>query len=123
MQNYLLIASGGLGVFACLAHAWLGERFVLRPLYAEDASTILRNARTRDLIRAVWHIPSAAWGILGALLIYASATSATAPLLVYAAAGVFLVSGLANFAALRRAHIGAVVLISAGALALAGLYA
>lgn len=123
MQNLMLIASGGLGVFACIAHAWLGERFILRPLYAEGASTILKNPRTRDLVRAVWHIPSAAWGILGALLIYASMTSATAPLLSYAAAGVFLVSGLANFAALRRAHIGAVVLISAAALALAGHWA
>ncbi|MEE2692207.1 MAG: hypothetical protein VX640_11780 [Pseudomonadota bacterium] len=123
MQNYLLIASGGLGVFACIAHAWLGERFILRPLYAEGTSTILKNPRTRDLVRAVWHIPSAAWGILGGLLIYASMTATSAPLLICAAAGVFLVSGLANFAALRRLHIGAVVLALAAALAFAGLWA
>lgn len=123
MQNYLLIASGGLGVFAAFAHSYLSERILLGPLYAEGASTILKNPRTRGIIRAVFHIPSAAWAILGAALIYASLTATKPPLLIYAASGVFLVSGLGNFAGLRRIHLGAIVLISAAALAIAGLYA
>ncbi|MEQ8936730.1 MAG: hypothetical protein RIE56_13150 [Amphiplicatus sp.] len=123
MQNALLIASGALAIFAGFAHSYLSERILLGPLYAEGGSKVLKNPRTRDIIRAVFHIPSAAWAILGALLIYASMTATPAPLLIYAAAAVFLVSGLANFAALRRLHIGALVLTSAAALAVAGLNA
>lgn len=121
MQNTLLIASGAIAIFGSVGHSFLSERVILRPLFAETGSTVLKNARTRDIVRAVFHIPSLAWGLLGAALILAGVAAASAPLLVVAAAAVFLASGLANFAALRRVHPGAVVLISAGIFAIAGL--
>ncbi len=122
MRDYLLIASGALAILGGLGHTWIGEKVIIGPLYAEETSAVLKNPRTRDILRAVFHIPSAAWAILGAALICASLTQARAPLLVWAAAGIFLVSGFANLIALRRAHPGAIVFISAGTLALASLY-
>lgn len=123
MQISLLVVSGALGSFAAIAHAFLSEKVLLGPLYAEGASRILQNPRTRDIIRAVFYIPSATWLILAAALFYTSRAPEPDPLVIYIAAAVYLVSGLANFAALRRVHLGSVVLTAAAALAFAGLYA
>ena len=122
MASLFLIASGMLGIATGFGHSLLGERNVLRPLFAEDASAFLRKGRMRELFRGVWHLPSLAWAILGVALVQAGLAGAGNA--VAATAGtIFALSGLANWMALRSFHIGGTMAVAAGCLAFAGILA
>jgi hypothetical protein len=82
----------GFGVLA-IAHSALGERELLRPLFAREWDIGIPRVAVERILRFAWHITSVAWLGLAALALGASAW------LVLAA--VAFVSGLVIFVSLR----------------------
>lgn len=109
-----------LGVVTAVGHSVVSERFILGPLYAGRPDGILRSRATRAIIRAVFHMPSVAWAVLGTAVLVARLEGGN-PLLGIVAAIVFVVSGLGNLIALRRPHFGGLMLVAATALTIADL--
>ncbi len=100
-----------LGVIVAIAHSVLGERVILGPLYREQAKGLLATRATRDILRAVFHIPSLAWGGLG-IAVLLNRLQSGSDLLPIVAATIFALSGVANIAALRRPHPGGLILLA-----------
>jgi hypothetical protein len=71
-------------------------------------------------IRAVFHMPSIAWAVLG-IAVLAARIQGGNPLLGIVAAIIFTSSGIGNLAALRRPHFGGLMLLGAAGLTLAHL--
>jgi hypothetical protein len=109
-----------LGVATAIGHSVIGERFILGPLYAGTPSGILKSRATRAVIRAVFHMPSLAWAVLGVAVVVARIEGGNLLLSVVAAV-LFAGSGIGNLVALRRPHFGGLMLVAAAALTLADL--
>ncbi len=101
-------------------HSLISERKILGPLYADNPGGVLKSRRTRAVIRAVFHMPSMAWAVLG-IAVLAARIQGGNPLLSIVAAIIFTVSGIGNLAALRRSHFGGLMLLGAAGLTLADL--
>jgi hypothetical protein len=54
-----------LGIATAIGHSLISERKILGPLYAGNPGGVLKSHRTRAVIRAVFHMPSIAWAVLG----------------------------------------------------------
>lgn len=115
-MNILLVASAALGFGSAVGHAYLGERFVLRPLLNTPGDNrVLKTATSRSLLRWVWHLPSFAWlQIAAATLWLALSPSAFDPgakaLLVYFGAGIYMTGAVFNAWAMRGPHVGNILL-------------
>ena len=120
----LVFAAGtaAIGLVAAIGHSIVSERAILGPLFAGTPTGILKSRATRAIIRAVFHMPSVAWAVLGLAVLVARLHGGD-PLLGIVAAIVFAVSGLGNLVALRRLHFGGLLLLAATALTLADLLA
>ena len=101
-------------------HSLISERKILGPLYAGNPGGVLKSRRTRAVIRAVFHMPSIAWAVLG-IAVLAARIQRGNPLLSIVAAIIFTASGIGNLAALRRPHFGGLMLLGAAGLTLADL--
>ena len=110
-----------LGVIVGIAHSMLGERVLLGPLYREASNGVLANRSSRDIFRAVFHIPSIAWSVLG-IAVLINRVQGGGDLLPLTAALVFAISGIGNLAALRRPHPGGLILLAMAVAALADIY-
>ncbi|SIN62138.1 hypothetical protein SAMN02745824_1017 [Parasphingorhabdus marina DSM 22363] len=110
-----------LGVIVGIAHSVLGERVLLGPLYREVSTGVLANRSSRDIFRAVFHIPSIAWSALG-IAVLVNRIQDGGDLLPLTAALVFAISGIGNLAALRRPHPGGLILLAMATAALADIY-
>ena len=115
-------ASALVAVFAAVMHSYLGERYVLRPIFAPGrrAGLLEESAGTRRMIRAVWHLPSFAWAA-AAVAVVGLAMYPASELGIAGFVWVALVlagSGLANALASRGRHFGWAVLGLSAALAL-----
>ncbi len=100
-----------LGLVVAIAHSVLGERVILGPLYRERTTGLLATRAMRDILRAVFHIPSLAWAGLG-IAVLLNRLQSGSDLLPIMAATIFALSGVANIAALRRPHPGGVLLLA-----------
>ena len=100
-----------LGLIVAVAHSVLSERVILGPLYREQTGGLLAAQAMRDIIRAVFHIPSLAWAGLG-LAVLLNRLQAGSDLLPVTAAIIFALSGIGNLAALRRPHPGGLILLA-----------
>lgn len=100
-----------LGVIVALAHSVIGERVILGPLYREPTNGLLAARAMRDIIRAVFHIPSLAWAGLG-IAVLLNRLQSGSDLLPIMAAIIFALSGIGNLAALRRPHPGGIILLA-----------
>ena len=109
-----------LGIATAIGHSLISERKLLGPLYAGNPGGILKSRPTRAIIRAVFHMPSMAWAVLG-IAVLAARIEGGNPLLSIVAATIFTGSGIGNLAALRRLHIGGLMMLGAAALTLADL--
>ena len=109
-----------LGIATAVGHSVISERMILGPLYAGSPGGILKSRATRAIIRAVFHMPSMAWAVLGIAVLVARLDGGN-PLLSIVAAIHFAVSGIGNLAALRRPHFGGLMLVGAAILTLADL--
>lgn len=117
-MNWYLLVSALAGLAAALGHAYLGERFVLRPMYAgRGDNRVLANATLRRVIRGVWHLPSFAWATIAAASLWFALDTSRAPApdqdAVYLGAAIYLTGAIANLYALRRPHIGNIALAMA----------
>jgi hypothetical protein len=109
-----------LSIACAIGHSLISERKFLRPLYAEPRSGVFAARSMRDITRMVFHIPSMAWAVLG-MAVLAARIEGGSQLLSIVAAIVFTASGIGNLAALRRPHIGGLLMLGAAALTLADL--
>lgn len=115
-MNWLLLASALLGFASALGHAYLGERFVLRPLFKTPGENrVLKTRSSRSLLRWVWHLPSFAWAQIAAATLYLAlapnAFDATATtLLLYFGIGIYMTGAVLNAWAMRGPHVGNILL-------------
>ena len=109
-----------LGVASAIGHSLIGERTILRPLYAGHRDGVLKSRAIRAVLRAVFHMPSMAWAVLGLGVLVARLEGGN-QLLGIVAAILFAGSGIGNLAALRRPHFGGLLLLGAAALTVADL--
>lgn len=100
-----------LGLVVAVAHSVLGEKVILGPLYREQTSGLLAARATRDIIRAVFHVPSLVWAGLG-IAVLLNRLQSGSDLLPVTAAIIFALSGIGNLAALRRPHPGGLILLA-----------
>ena len=109
-----------LGVGCAIGHSLISERKLLRPLYAEPRTGLFAGRSTRDITRVVFHIPSIAWAVLG-IAVLAARIEGGNLLLSIVAVIIFTASGVGNLAALRRPHIGGLLMLGAAALTFSDL--
>ena len=122
MAMTIAFAAGAaiLGIATAIGHSLISERKILGPLYAGNPGGVLKSRRTRAVIRAVFHMPSIAWAVLGIAVLAARIQGGNPPLSIVAAI-IFTASGIGNLAALRRLHFGGLMLLGAAGLTLADL--
>ncbi len=127
-MNLLLIASALLGFGSAFGHIYLGERFVLRPLFAAPGDNrVLKIASMRRLIRWVWHLPSFAWAQIGAATLWLALApnamdAASQTLLVYFGVGIYMTGAVFNAWAMRGPHVGNILLTLASLTLWFGVY-
>jgi hypothetical protein len=109
-----------LGIACAIGHSLISERKLLRPLYAEPRGGLLAARSMRDITRGIFHMPSMVWAVLG-IAVLAARIEGGNQLLSIVAAIIFTASGLGNLTALRRPHIGGLMILGAAALTLADL--
>jgi len=107
-----------LGIATAIGHSLISERMILGQLYAGTPGGVLKSRSTRAIIRAVFHMPSLAWAVLG-IAVLAARIEGGNQLLSIVALILFTGSGIGNLAALRRPHFGGLMLLGAAALTLA----
>ena len=118
----IVFAAGvaALSIASAIGHSLISERKFLRPLYAEARTGLFAARSVRDITRGIFHMPSMVWVVLG-LGVLAARIEGGNPLLSIVAAIIFTASGVGNLAALRRPHIGGLMMLGAAALTLADL--
>lgn len=109
-----------LGIAGAVGHSLIGERMIFGPLYAGNPGGILKSRSTRAIIRAVFHLPSMVWAVLGVGVLAAHVEGGN-PLLSLVAAIIFAGSGIGNLVALRRPHFGGLLMLAAAALTVADM--
>jgi hypothetical protein len=125
-MNALLIVSAIAGFGSAIGHSYLGERFVLRPLFA-DPQGVLKVAATRRITRWVWHLPSFAWAHVAAATLWLALSpqaldaNAQAPL-AYFGVGIYAAAAFFNALGLRRPHVGNILLSIAALTLWFGIY-
>jgi hypothetical protein len=70
-MNPYFVAAAVLAVFLAAAHSYLGERYILVPLFRRDSLPKLFGGTdfTQRTLRFAWHLTSLAWiGFAGVLL-------------------------------------------------------
>jgi hypothetical protein len=125
-MNFYLLASALAGLGSAIGHSYLTERFLLRPMYAARGDNpVLAIASMRRVIRWVMHLPSFAWAqvALTTLWLALSGPSDALTAFAYFGAGIYLTSALANLWALRRPHVGNILLTVAALGLIAGALA
>jgi hypothetical protein len=110
MTILLAAAVALLSLVVAVAHSSIGERRIFRPLAGETQTGVLHAPSARAIVRAVWHLPSVAWALLGIGVLVARLDGGNG-LVSILAATLFGVSGLANVTALKRPFIGGLLLM------------
>jgi len=109
-----------LSIACAIGHSLISERKFLRPLFAEPRTGLFASRSTREITRGIFHFPSIVWVVL-ALGVLPFRIKGSNQLLGIVAAIIFAGSGIGNLAALRRIHIGGLLMIGAAALTLVDL--
>lgn len=115
-MNMLLLASAVLGFASAIGHIYLGERFVLGPMFAARGDNrVLGVPYVRRLVRWVWHLPSFAWAQIATatlwLALAPAAFDATGRLLIlYFGVGIYMTGAVFNAWAMRGPHVGNILL-------------
>jgi hypothetical protein len=123
-MNALYILAALLAFCASAGHSWLGEKFILGPLLkSEPLPGILKPEINRRLVRYVWHLPSVLWAVLGCYMLWAGLAGEMSRPTAIILGALFVVSGIANMAAVRRFHFGWALLFSIAAALWIGAFA
>ncbi len=122
-MNPWLFLSGVLAIIPGVAHGYLGEKQLIGPLLsAENVQGVLRSKVSRNILRGVWHLPAASWGLMGLMTIYYSFTPYPPVAPIAFAISTCSVALLVNLAATKGKHIGWPLLLVVSLLAVVGLY-
>jgi Protein of unknown function (DUF3995) len=123
VMNLWLLEASLCFVALAVAHSWLGERKLMRPLLAEPWKVVgLPRQVTDPLLRGAWHLTSLAW-LAAAVILGAAAAGMPVPRLVLdALAALALVSGLTIFIGLRGVHAAWAVFAAAALTAWVGTH-
>lgn len=115
------IAAAITAVIVAAAHFVLGERVVLKPLFAEQTNGVLSAPAMRRLTWMMYQLHSLVWASLGVAVLL-NRLWGGGDLIGYLAILIFGISGAGNFAALRRPHPGGILLLLAAALTAADIW-
>ncbi len=121
MTIWLTVATA-MYVILALAHSWLGERDVVRPLLRASWEIGLPRGFAAPLLRWAWHLTSLAWVAAAAVLAWAAAGHAVPTPILDVLAGLALVSGAVIGVALRGAHPAWAVFVIGGMACLVGAH-
>ncbi|OYY63703.1 hypothetical protein [Sphingomonas sp. 28-62-11] len=118
MNGVLLQAAAGVVVLTLAAHSYFGERRLIGPVLAVEAS-ITQKPLARAVLRFAWHFMSAL-GLVVALLLWRAGMlpDSADPIVVGFAGIVLLASGLIDAVWSRFQHMGWPMLTLAGILTL-----
>ncbi|MEH6758087.1 MAG: hypothetical protein V7676_11280 [Parasphingorhabdus sp.] len=108
-------------VIVAAAHFVLSARAVLKPLFAEPTKGVLAVSAMRDLTWVMFQLHSFVWASLG-IAVLLNRLESGSHMIGYLAILIFTASGIGNFAALRRAHPGGLLLLFAAALSAADIW-
>ncbi len=122
MNIWLLVAAATfLGL--ALAHSWIGERALLRPLFAQPWQIGLPRWVACSVLRAVWHLISLAWVAIAAVLALAAWGIAAVPVIALDLfAALALVSAAVMLVSLRGVHAAWAVFALGGVACLFGAH-
>ena len=126
-----LALSAAAGFASAIGHSLLSEKILLRPMFAARGDNrVLQNAATRRVIRWVFHLPSIVWALTAAAKLFLAAGApytddwrrSTLPAFAFFGAAIYFRAAVVNAYALRRIHLGNVLLTIAGAGLLLGAW-
>ena len=114
---FLLFLSGLAAIATGVGHSWLGERYVLGPLLASTPEPqSLRQPVQRRLLRAVWHLPSLIWAIMGIATFVLAWTNQFDWRFLIVFGAIYVASAAGNLFAVRGPHVGQALLLTAAGL-------
>ncbi len=118
---FFAIAAAIIAVTVAAAHYILGERAVLKPLFAEPTDGLLATPTMRHLTWAMFQLHSLVWASLG-IVVLLNRLQGGSDLIGYLAILIFTASGIGNFAALQRPHPGGILLFLAAGMTAADIW-
>src|SRR5262245_28989482 len=107
MNSTMLYAAATLCAGVGITHSYLGERWVLVPMYARYELPVLRGSDrgTKNVMRFAWHLTSVAWWGLGAVLLILALPSVNPMTLIAKAIAVtFAIHAVITAGASRGRH-------------------
>ena len=118
-MNPALATAAILTVLLAAAHSYLGERYILIPLFRRgDLPKLLGSTRfTQDTLRLVWHITTVAFLGFAALLVALALPGGVAPrLLGWIIGTTYAVSGFVALIASKGRHLSWIAFLTVAAL-------
>lgn len=119
-MNYFLVAAALLNAVLAVLHSYLGERFLLGPLFRDGTLTPLFGSTgfARRTMRFAWHLTTLVmWGLSLALLLVArEAMNPVTQGIARGEALVFLACALLSYVVTRRKHFSWMVFLVIAAL-------
>ena len=115
----MLLIAAALTVLVGLAHSWLGEKKILRPLLKLDGLPAILGGvhHTKMTLRVAWHVLTLVWCGLAAMMVYLHVFSAGADIaFLWMTSAVFGVSGMVSLIAGRGAHLSWIAFLLIAAL-------
>lgn len=112
-MNFYLIASALAGLGSAFGHSYLSERFILRPMHATRGDNrVLANASNWRVTVAMYHLVSLVWVAIALATLWLMFNPDRDTLLLLAVIGgaLYFLSALGNLWALRRPHVGNILL-------------
>lgn len=116
-----LISGGILALMIVSAvHSLLGEKLLLKPMFAKRGNAVLENDLARLVIRFAWHVTSLCWIMMAIILYFVGFSAASLSTVILLTLGVgFLAIGLFDAVASRGRHVGWPILTAIGVFCLA----
>lgn len=116
-----LISSGILALIIVSAtHSLLGEKLLLKPMFAKRGNAVLESDLARLVIRFAWHATSICWVMMAIILYFVGFSQTSLPTIIPLTLGIgFLAIGLFDAIASRGRHVGWPILTAIGVFCLA----
>jgi len=122
MTIFQWLISGG--IFALIivsaVHSLLGEKLLLKPMFAKRGNAVLESGLARQVVRFAWHVTSLSWIMMAVILYFVGFSAGSLLAVIPLTLGVgFLAIGLFDAIATRGRHVGWPVLTAIGVFCLA----
>jgi dolichyl-phosphate-mannose--protein O-mannosyl transferase len=117
MTLFQWLISGGILalVIVSAVHSLLGEKLLLKPMFARRGNAVLESDLARMVIRFAWHVTSLSWIMMAVILYFVGFSQTALPTAILLTLGIgFLAVGLFDAIATRGRHVGWPVLTAIG---------